>query len=230
MQFMCFLKARPERTGAFRQWFLESLAPRLLEMAPVPVQRLIVNLADCPPAGFAIYGGAEVTVGPQYEVILQVWCESGADFERLLAVGEAELQEWVEVLHCYRITETEVLHKPDLLVGKPTPGYKLLRGLFFHEDMPDSAVQRSWERHQHLAVKVHVGLARYVRHWVDEVLSEDAPAIRGLSELHFPSEEALLERYFDSPRGQEEILHDIGHFIGGGTHRFFAREHVLKPA
>lgn len=177
MQFMCFLKARSERAGAFRQWFLESLAPRLLEMAPMPVQRLIVNLADCPPAGFAIYGGAEVAVGPQYEVILQVWCESGADFERLLAVGEAELQEWVEVLHCYRITETEVLHKPDLLVGKPTPGYKLLRGLFFHEDMPDSAVQRSWERHQHLAVKVHVGLARYVRHWVDEVLTADAPAI-----------------------------------------------------
>lgn len=230
MQFMSFLKARPQQAQAFRQWFLEVHAPRLLAMAPVPVQRLIVNLPECPPVGFAIYGGAEVPVGPQYDLILQVWCASRADFERLLAVGEAELLEWLEVAHSYRISETEVLHKPELLEGSPTPGYKLVRGLFFHEDMPDSAVRRSWAHHQHLAVKVHVGLARYVRHWVDEVLSPDAPAIRGLSELHFPNEEALLERYFDSPRGQEEIWHDIGHFIRAGTHRFFAREYVLKPA
>ena len=230
MQFMCFLKAHPEKATDFGPWFLESHAPQLLETAPVPVQRMLVNLPVAPPAGFAIYGGAEVAVGPVYDLILQIWCDSPADFERFRMVGLDVLEEWVEVMHCYRISETEVLNKPDLLSGNPTPGYKLVRGLFFYEDMPDAVVQRVWAHHRHLALKVHVGMARYVRHWVDETLSSGAPAIRGLSELHFPSDEALLERYFDSPRGQEEILHDIGHFISGGTHRFFAREYVLKPS
>ncbi len=75
-------------------------------------------------------------------------------------------------------------------------------------------------------MKVHVGLARYARHWVIERLDGEAPAVRGFSDLHFPDEEALRHRYFDSERGRDEILHDIGHFIRGGLQRVFAREYV----
>jgi hypothetical protein len=30
------------------------------------------------------------------------------------------------------------------------------------------------------------------------------------------------------PRGRDEILHDIGHFISGGTQRFYGREFILR--
>lgn len=56
----------------------------------------------------------------------------------------------------------------------------------------------------------------------------NSPRIRGDSDLHFPSVESLHERSFDSPRGQEEIMHDIGHFISGGDQRPYAQEYVLK--
>lgn len=228
MHFMCFLKAHPERSKAFRTWFYKTHVPQLREHAPASLRRLVVNLADDPPDGFVVYGNQEANVGPAYDVLLQVWCDSRDDFDKLMEIDKEARQAWVELTHSYHISETEVLQRPDLLSGTPTPGYKLIRGLFFYDDMPDTLVQRSWEHHQHLAVKVHIGLARYVRHWVEEILSPDAPAIRGLSELHFPSEEALLDRYFDSSRGEEEILHDIGHFISGGTRRLFCREYVIN--
>lgn len=76
--------------------------------------------------------------------------------------GKEERQAWVELEYSYRTSETVVLNKPDLLTSNPTPGYKLVRRLFFYDDMPDTVAKRCWGHHQHLAVKVHTGMARYV--------------------------------------------------------------------
>ncbi len=102
-----------------------------------------------------------------------------------------------------------------------------MRGLFFFDDLPDTAVQRIWAHHSKLATKVHIGMARYARHWVDEILTHGSPKVRGFSDLHFPSENAMRDQYFESPRGRDEILHDIGHFIRGGTQRFYGQEFIL---
>jgi hypothetical protein len=101
-----------------------------------------------------------------------------------------------------------------------------LRGLIFHEDLPESAVRRSWDRHAPLAVDVPEGASRYVQWWVEEQLSRDAPKIGGVAELHFATKAALAQRFFDSPRGMKEIAHDIGHFVAGGPPRLFARDYV----
>ena len=75
---------------------------------------------------------------------------------------------------------------------------------------------------------MHAGTARYTQHWVDEVLTPGGPAVNGFSDLHFPSLEAMRDRYFDSPRGQQEIVHDIGHFIVAGSKRFCGQEYRIK--
>ena len=112
--------------------------------------------------------------------------------------------------------------------ANPSPGYKLMRGLVFHPDLGPAAARRQWAHHAKLAVQVHVGVARYTQHWVEEVLTRDAALIGGFSELLFRSVEAMRDRYFDSPRGQQEILHDIGHFIASGSKRFYGREYLIK--
>lgn len=38
----------------------------------------------------------------------------------------------------------------------------------------------------------------------------------------------MRDRYFDSPRGKDEIVHDIGHFIASGGKRFYGQEHLIK--
>jgi hypothetical protein len=103
----------------------------------------------------------------------------------------------------------------------------MIHPLHFHADMPDSAVRRSWANHAKLAVKVHVGAERYRQHWIEERLTADGPHYRGASELHFASRQELIEGYFDSQRGREEIVQDIAHFIAGRPPRIFTREHVV---
>lgn len=218
--------AAKEGSDAFKRWCLEEWAPKLLE-EEVGLAHLIVNLAT-EIAASQPYGKSESPSGDAFDVIVQIDLRDSKDCERFLKRALPGLQAQSSVYHVYRVTESEVLHKPELLRGAPTPGIKLMRGLFLFEDLPDAAAQRIWEHHSALATKVHVGLARYARHWVEGALTKDSPKIRGLSDLHFPDEASMRDRYFDSPRGRDEIMHDIGHFIAGGTQRFYGKEYVLK--
>lgn len=108
-----------------------------------------------------------------------------------------------------------------------SPGYKLFGRLMFHADMPDSAARRSWTLHAGLAERVHIGASRYVQNWVIEPLSADCPPTRGMPEMSFPSEGDLVDRFFDSDRGREEILQDTAHFVAAGP-RFYAIENVVR--
>lgn len=48
------------------------------------------------------------------------------------------------------------------------------------------------------------------------MLTPDSPPARGLPELRFPDEAALVDRFFDSDRGRDEILQDTAHFVASG--------------
>lgn len=225
-QIMIQVCARAGQSEGFKAWCLDTLGPGLLARAPA-IERLIVNVAIPAPAD-GPYGSAESLQGDAFDVVLQVWVPR---LPLLVAAWRPLAQAfgaWTRRHHVYRLTETEVLYRPHQLRGTPTPGIKLLRGLHLFDDLPDAAAQRIWAHHSGLAVQVHVGLARYARHWVDEVLTPGSPPIRGVSDLHFPDEASMRERYFDSARGREQIRHDLGHFIRGGTQRFHGREHILK--
>lgn len=226
MQIMVQASAPPGTADELKAWCLETLGPRMLSQGAA-IERLIVNLAR-PAHAEGPYGAGESLQGDAFDVVLQAWVPDIADFHCAMKPLAGAFAERVARWHGYRLTEYEVINRFGRLVDGPTPGLKLMRGLHLFDDLPDAAAQRIWAHHSELAVKVHVGLARYARHWVDEVLTPGSPRIRGLSDLHFPCEQAMRDRYFDSPRGREEIMHDIGHFICGGTQRFYGEEHILR--
>ncbi|HSV53068.1 MAG TPA: hypothetical protein VLJ57_13190 [Burkholderiaceae bacterium] len=206
-------------------WCLDSLAPRLA--AHAGVQGLMVNLAQDNPLP-ELYPG-ESLQGDDFDVIVQSWVSSRAEWLDALEPIAGELSKRCARRFDYRVDDFTVKNDETALSrAYPTAGYKLMRGLVFHSDLAPAAARRQWAHHAKLAVRVHVGVARYTQHWVEEVLSPGAPAIGGFSDLHFPSLEAMRDRYFVSSHGKEEILHDIGHFIASGSKRFYGQEYLVK--
>jgi hypothetical protein len=133
----------------------------------------------------------------------------------------------VAVAHGYAVEETPVFDRGAARGLGRTPGTKLFGLLLFHPDLLDSAARRSWAIHAGLAGRVHVGASRYAQNWIIRPLSPDGPQARGMPEMQFPTTEDLIERFFDSDRGRDEILQDTAHFVARGP-RFYCTEHVLR--
>lgn len=220
-QLVAFEKHRVE----LDQWCRRTLAPTIAKHPDV--QSLVINLARENPLA-EIYKG-ESLEGDDFDVIVQTWVPSMAAWENAIAPFTDELTRLCSRRVDFRITDSTVKNdEPTSPSDRPSPGYKLLRGLTFHSDLGPAVARRLWAHHAELAVQVHVGMTRYVQHWVDESLTPGGPAIDGFSELYFPSLEAMRDRYFDSERGKNEILHDIGHFIASGSKRFYGQEYRIK--
>jgi len=226
MQFMTFLRARRERDPqAFKDWYLRDYAPRLQVGCP-DIQRHIINLTEPGPRELRL---AHDSDDPQarYDVVSQMWSETAIPAQQILRMADGdELADWADVRHSYRVSDMVILDK--LGAEPPADGFKLLRELLFYEDMSDATAQRCWAHHAKLAVKVHIGMTRYVQHWIEERLTPQTPAARGISELFFPTREDLVQRYYESPRGRDEIIHDTAHFIQKRLPRVYSREFVLK--
>jgi len=232
MKAMVFLRARPAVVRAeFQDWMLRSYTPSALR-GTTGLHRLAVDIvvdtppgiAYRPPSDPANRDGADDR--PACDVVLQVWADAPALCGPWLAGASAELDAVVESGRAFAVTETVVWDREATATGA-LPGIKYLAILDFHDDLPDSAARRSWRLHAGLARRVHVGCTRYVQNWIDEALVPGMEPARGIPELYFPSEFELLQCFFDSPRGREEILHETQHFIRSGP-RLYAREHVLR--
>jgi hypothetical protein len=232
MKTMLFLRARPAvARGEFQDWVLRCYTPMAMR-AVTGLQRLAVDTVIDPPPGIAYRPASDpasragADARPACDVVLQVWGETPAQCGPWLAGASAELDALVETRQAYAVTETVVWDREGAATGA-LPGLKYLAILDFHDDLPDSAARRSWSLHAALARRVHVGCTRYAQNWIDEALVPGIAPARGIPELYFPSESELLHRFFDSPRGREEVLHETQHFIRSGP-RLYAREHVLR--
>ena len=73
----------------------------------------------------------------------------------------------------------------------------------------------------------HPGLVRYVTNVVDEQLSPAGPALDGIGELSFASEESRRNAMFDSSEGERIIREDMRRFIGTTT-AYDVAEYVQK--
>lgn len=225
MEVLTQLVASSGDRSSLGHWCISCLAPHVA--AHAGVRGLIVNLAQENPLS-ELYGG-ESLEGDDFDVIVQAWVPTLAAWRNAFAPLDGDMAERCAKRFDYRVTDFTVKQDmPARHLGSPSPGYKLMRGLIFHADLGLAAARRQWAHHAKLAVRVHAGATRYAQHWVDEVLTPDAPAVGGFSDLYFPSLEAMRDRYFDSPRGKDEIVHDIGHFIASGGKRFYGREYLIK--
>jgi hypothetical protein len=103
------------------------------------------------------------------------------------------------------------------------PGIHMLHPLHFHEDLPRSALLRSWrEVHGDLAPQAHAGATYYAQQLTLRRWGPPALDYGGFSEFHFPSMTALVEGYFASDEARKAVRHDIRHFIRGLPPRMFA--------
>lgn len=103
------------------------------------------------------------------------------------------------------------------------PGIHMLHPLHFHEDLPRSALLRSWrDVHGDLAPHAHAGATYYAQQLALKRLGSPEVDYGGFSEFHFPSMRALVERYFASDDARKAVRHDIRHFIKGVPPRMFS--------
>lgn len=183
--------------------------------------RLIVNVVGDRPEQLPYRPPVET--GPHFDLIVEGEDRSGSGS---WLAELADIAPGAQRRDIYRVEPTvELDQQKENSIGG-SPGIKYIGLLEFHADLPDSAAKRSWEIHAALAVNVHVGMDKYVRNWVVETPTPGSKPARGIAELHFPSEQAITQRFFDSERGMREILHDTSHFVASGA-RSFASEHIL---
>jgi hypothetical protein len=226
MPIMSFLRVRQSLlVDDFMAWLLPRVAEQFGSRASADTY-CVVSAGRPQPSGFILPPGMRREAGnsepwpPYSAAVLTHGFELGPEITRAMST-------WLDLVHSYRVTRTVIKDDGAIASGRPSSGIKYLRGLTFHPDLPHSAIRRSWANHANLAVDVHVGASRYVQWWVDEQLTDDAPRIGGVAELHFADEKALEQRFFDSPRGVKEIVQDLAHFVDGGPPRLFASDHVF---
>jgi hypothetical protein len=186
---------------------------------------LIVNLVEETPAGvpFRPVNLHAKEPGAIYDVIVELSPpadEAEPMLEALVSCGDD-----VATTEIYQVEEIVELDRQAVVLGERSPGIKYIGRLSFHPDLPASAARRSWDIHVPLALRVHVGMDKYVRNWI--VDASRGRSAGGIAVLNFPTLDDMLTRYFDSERGKEEIMHDISHFVASGT-RFFTSEFVLR--
>lgn len=223
--------AAPRGTArdAFRAEVLGSLAPAVLAATP-KLDALSVDLVDATPAvpPWQRPGEPVAPVEPDFDAVLDLWGEA-AVLDQALALLAGHTGGLAQA--SVRVAETvEKDELPRHATGR-APGVKFLSLMTFQDDLPAAVARRLWAHHARLALQVHVGMARYVRDWVEQSAPEALPVPRfqGIAELHFPSVEAMTTRWFDSEAGRAAIVHDVGHFLQRAT-RLYTTEHVLKPA
>lgn len=202
---------------AFRARLLAEAAPALLAAAP-GLAAASLDLVDAAPAvpPWQRPGEPAAAAGePAYDAVFDLWGEEAALAAACRFLGD-------RALLSLRLDETV---EKDALPRPPgcAPGVKFLSLMTFQPDLPVAVARRLWAHHASLALDVHVGMTRYVRDWV---IAGDA-TFHGIAELHFPSVEAMMTRWFRDEAGRAAIAHDVGHFLLRAT-RLYATEHVLK--
>lgn len=195
-------------------------APALVEAVPA-LAAASLDLVDAAPAAPPWQRPGEPAAPaaePAYDAVFDLWGEPPA-----LAAAAAHLARHAPAL-AVQVAETVEKDELPRPVGR-APGVKFLSLMTFQPDLPEAAARRLWAHHAPLALAVHVGMARYVRDWVEPAMP--AAGFHGIAELHFPSVEAMMTRWFDSEAGRAAIAHDVGHFLLRAT-RLYTTEHVLK--
>jgi hypothetical protein len=220
--------AAPNDSGraAFREDILGRVAPGLADAVPGLVS-LAACLVDATPAN-PPWQRAEEPAAPEQPAFDAVLSLGGAPDALAAALGHLAP---LLASHAHASARLDSVVEKDALprpVGR-VAGVKFLSLMRFHADLPEPAARRIWAHHAPLALAVHAGMARYVRHWVVALApgALPVPRFQGIAELHFPSTAAMMDRWFESEAGRAAIRQDVGHFLESAT-RLYTTEHVLR--
>jgi hypothetical protein len=228
LKYFSFLRAIDRTARAsFQAMLVDRFAPEFLAANP-SLERFVVNVVDRTPTRLpylpVTIPGKEGNAdhAPTYDAILQIWLPSDEVFIK----ATKNLPDGSEANHRYAVSETVIWDREPTMVGK-LPGIRYFGLIQFHDDLPESAIRRSWAHHIKLARRAHPNATQYHQNWIDRCLDLSAQPAGGISSLYFPTEQQAIEQFFDSDRGREEITHETQHFIKGGP-RFYTTEYVFR--
>jgi hypothetical protein len=197
VKHIVFVRARAS-AGSLHHWLLARYAPGSLAAAAA-VSVNVVSPSDD---------------GAPWDAVIELW---GGHATASPGSLRTDLEPHAAALAIYRVTE---------LVGKdtgphrgwPTAGVKLVVPWIGRSDVTPAEQRRHWDEHVPLANRIHVGVTRYVRNWVDwPAPGTDAaqPPYQGIATQHFPSERDMIERSFDRPESVQVIAADVADFLAG---------------
>jgi hypothetical protein len=218
---------RPDSGNQLGEWLL---IHAVRELAPPggAAARLAVNTVDMIPAWLGDLSNAALRESPPYDAMIEVWshgdcADIGRTFDSM--AESAGLAGHPFGARLYRVTE---LVEKDTLAARVArvPGIRLISAIEGHEHLSDREVREGWDHHVAPALRVHRAMTRYVRNWVEEILTPGARPIHGIAVLNFASDEDLKERFFDSEAGKSEIRKDTGSFVRRAEN-IYAREYLV---
>jgi uncharacterized protein (TIGR02118 family) len=180
---------------------------------PVSLQREALEIFAAPPFDVTVNLVQGGEIDASWHVVIEAWTD-----ERTLIGCLQRLSPHV-ARAVYRVTES-VEKDQGPAPGWPVSGVRLIVPWTGRGDVSAAEQRRHWDEHVPLANRVHVGVTRYVRNWVECAVGDDAesaPAYRGIASQHYASERDLRERSFDSPASVQVILADVADFIAEPT-------------
>ncbi|MDB5714510.1 MAG: Ethyl tert-butyl ether degradation EthD [Sphingomonadales bacterium] len=215
MKAVAFVRAPTgEDPALYKHWYLHSFAPSLVASVP-EIVGLTVNVIR---QAEALYEGAGMP--PVAEIYAEFWAAPG---HRLTAEHIRPTRGTQQVFEVdERIEKAELDRQPGVM-----PGIRLLSPLHPIDGATREQSIAYWDQHVPLALRVHIGMNRYVRDIVRTVLSEEQTPVFGVASLHFPSDDAIRDRFFDSPDSIPEHAADLARFVGSVV-PMSAVAHVLK--
>ncbi len=184
--------------------------------APGPAHELcdslLTRFASGPPSGCIASTVNIVVPGdppPPWDAVVELWPHPDA-------IATPAITGLLEAHGCQMAAYlvTEMIEKDTgPAKGWPTGGVKMLVPWIGRSDVPPTDQRRHWDEHVPLANRIHIGVSRYIRNWVDSAVSIDAPRYQGIAMQYFLTEADLHERLFDSPASVQVIVDDVADFI-----------------
>lgn len=223
MKFSTFAAAAEgQDVTAFQEWFLGDYAQEFARDA-FGLVASVVRLSQDPPSGSAprvVDADGEPSLLP-YHAIMESWFVTAEDFRRAARRAEPRLRERGVRFVSYRTTP--LLEKDPRFAEAGSdgarPGMTLITPVNWLPKIAREEARRHWDEHVSTALRVHVGLTKYERNWVDEVMSWSVGAkpFDAYADFSFRTPQDFVNNFFPGSDDILEIGQDIENFISGGT-------------
>jgi len=218
MKFATFL-VRPagETREAFHAWLAAEYLPRIA--AAPELRGAVVRLArDLAPAEYPVHAPQRTeSAFPVFEALVETWFSTTEEFRRASRTLDTGLLERGAGFISLRVTPW--LEKdPRIAEAGPSgarPAMTWVSPVTFLPGLAPAEARRHWDEHVPIALRVHRGLTKYERNWVDEVMarSPDVPAFDAYADFAVARMEDFRENFFPAPEDIREIGADIADFL-----------------
>jgi hypothetical protein len=223
LKFATFIAAEDGATiDTFHQWLVDDYAKAFARDADGLVSA-VIRLSVEPPAAVRTAGSAKTpeTAHLPYHALIESWFATTEDFRKTARKVEPKLRERGARFVSYRMTPW--LEKDPRQVESGPDGTRpvltLITPVKWLPELPKSEARRHWDEHVGTALRVHVGLSKYERNWVEEVMSWSVGAepVDAYADFSFRTLEDYTERFFPGDADRLEITQDIANFIASSS-------------